>query len=437
MLTTKYVRDNLPAIKRSMAKRKSDYPVDTLIKLDEQWRSMQTELQALRAKINKASLEISSAKKGGADKAELDAKIGELSGIKKKIGEIEAELPSYESRIEQLLWNMPNTLHDSVPYGIDDSENKEIKSWGEAKTVAQKSHEDLLVDLGLLDLKNAARVSGSRFYYLLGDMVLLEQSLVRFAVDELVKKKYVPVSPPLMMKKKLYRGVTALGDFEEALYAVADTKESLSNKKLEKMEEELFLIATSEHVTAAMHSDTVFSQKELPLKYVAISPCFRREAGSHGKDTKGIFRVHQFNKVEQFIFCRPEDSPKLFEELVSNGEGIYQKLKLPYRITDICTGDIGTVAAVKKDIDGFLPGQGKYRELGSYSNCTDWQSLRLDIKYEGAGERSYVHTLNGTATATTRTLVAIVENYANGDGSITVPDVLVPYMGKERIGRRS
>jgi len=237
-----------------------------------------------------------------------------------------------------------------------------------------------------------------------------------------------------MMKREYYKGVTSLADFEDALYKVGESREAMQNNDIEHIEDELFMISTSEHPIAAMHADHVFSANELPKKYVGWSPCFRREAGAHGKDTKGIFRVHQFYKVEQFIFSRQEDSWKYFEELASNEEELFKALGIPYRVVNICTGDIGIVAAKKYDLEAYLPVQKRYGEMCSCSNCTDWQSLRLDIKYDEKGERKYVHTLNATAIATERAIVAIIENYTNEDGTITVPDVLVPYMGKRKIG---
>ncbi len=237
------------------------------------------------------------------------------------------------------------------------------------------------------------------------------------------------------MRKQYYRGVTAFGDFEEMLYKAADPSEAQAKKDLEHTDDELFMIGTSEHPIAAMHANQVIPAKELPKKYIGISPCFRREAGAHGKDQKGIFRVHQFYKIEQFVFSKKEDSWSLIEELIGNAESLFQKMNIPYHVVNICTGDIGTVAAKKYDIEAHMPSQGKYREVVSCSNCTDWQSRRLDIKYEEGSEKEYVHTLNSTAIATNRTIVAIVENYANSDGTITVPEVLVPYMGKRTIGK--
>lgn len=429
MITTKYVRDHLEEIRASLELRKSDYPLDKLLLLDQEWRSMKTRLQKLQAERNRESIEIAKLKKEGRD---VSGNIAGLSKTKHEIEALDAEMPSYENRIDDLLWNMPNVLSSKVPYGESGEQNVTLREWGTAKKSGGAGHEDVLTKLELLDVERASKVAGARFYYLKGDMAMLEQSLIRFALDLLVKKGYTVVSPPYMLRKKYYRGVTALGDFQDALYRIGDPKEA-EGTGYEKTEDDLFLISTSEHAMAAMHAEETFSGADLPLRYAGVSMCFRREAGAHGKDTKGMFRVHQFFKVEQFIFST-QDSWAYFDELMGNAEELFQKLAIPYRVVEICTGDIGVVAARKNDIEAWMPSQGCYREVVSCSNCTDWQGIRLDIKYDERGERRYVHTLNSTAVATTRALVAIVENYANADGTITVPEALVPYMGKERIG---
>ncbi|MDE1804160.1 MAG: serine--tRNA ligase [Candidatus Micrarchaeota archaeon] len=424
MITAKYVRENLDAIEKSMKKRHSEYDIGRILELDEKWRAILGETQKMRERRNKASLEISDLKKNKKEK-EAQEIIREIADLKVKLEKGEKEQGEYETQLNKLLWNLPNTLHESVPYGKDDTQNVLVRKSAEPKKRPDaKGHEEVALALGLLDMERAAKVAGARFYYLKGDLVLLEQSLIRFALDKLARKGYTPIEPPFMMREKLYRGVTALGDFDEVLYHVGGGEEN----------DGLRLIATSEHPMAAMHADEVIEKGKLPIRYVGTSPCFRMEVGTHGKDTKGIFRVHHFNKVEQFIFCRQEDSWALFEELVSNQEEIIKELKIPYRLVSMCTGDIGIVAAKKYDIEAYMPAQDKYMELTSASNCTDWQSLRLDIKYDDGNERKYVHTLNATAVATTRALVAIIENYANPDGTITVPDALVPYMNKRKIG---
>ena len=434
MITTKYVRDNVERIRESLERRRSNYPLDELLKLDEQSRAIQTKVQELRKKRNAGSIEVSNARKEG--KKVADSRIRELADVKKEIEELEAKDAAGRERIDSLLWNMPNVLDESVPYGKDETGNVEIRKAGAVKKRSIPSHIEILERLGLVDIEQAAKVSGARFYYLKGELALLEQALIRFAIDRMVAKGYELIAPPLMLKKEYYRGATALGDFEEALYKVADTAESAAKKDFERLEDELFLISTSEHTLAALNAGRVFSGGELPKRYVAVSPCFRREAGSHGKDTKGIFRVHHFYKIEQFALSRQEDSPKMFDELLGNAEGLWKELGMPYHVINICTGDIGTVAAKKHDIDVYMPGQDRYREVVSGSNCTDWQSLRLDIKYDEKGERRYAHTLNCTAIATSRALVAMVENYYTDKGTIKVPEALVPYMnGKREIGK--
>ena len=432
MITTKYVRDHVDEIRASLAKRRSDYPIDELLKLDEEWRSQKTKLQQLQAQRNKASLEISETKKkGGA----IDDKVAALADIKNSIEGLEGKLLEYETKMENLLYRLPNVMMPEVPEGRSDADNPEIRKAGKIRNEESIGHEELLSAMGLLDMERAAKVAGARFYYLRGDLVLLEHSLARFALDEMAKKGYTPVEPPFMMKNKYYKGTVPLGTFEEMLYMITSPNEAATKAEYEKMDEDLFLIATAEHPLTAMHAEEVFSGNDLPLKYAGISPCFRREAGSHGKDTKGIFRVHQFNKVEQVVYCKPEDSPKYHEELLGNIEGMIAKLELPYRVIEICSGDMSAKDARSFDVEVYLPSQKAYRELMSCSNCTDWQSARLDIKYDEGNERRFVHTLNATAISLERMLVAVVENYSNKDGTITVPKALVSYMGKEIIGK--
>lgn len=432
MINTKYVRDNIDAIKESLARRKSNYPINRLIELDLEYRRMQTEMQEMQAKQNKASLKISEMKKKGDNASDS---IEALRSIKEKIEQLEAQMPSYKNEIEELLFSMPNILHKSVPIGKDDSENIVIRTSGIPKTpIDSMSHDEILLNHDLIDLERAAKVAGARFFYLKNDLVLLEQALINFTLDKLYKKGYTLISPPFMMRKEYYRGVTALGDFEDALYKVSEPKEAGNVKDYEKMDNELFMISTAEHPLAAMYAGEVIDAKNLPIKLAGISPCFRREAGSHGKDTKGIFRTHQFYKIEQFIFSDQERSWNYFEEMLANSEEIFRELGIPYRVVNVCTGDLGVVAAKKYDIEGHMPRQQKYRELVSCSNCTDWQSSRLDIKYEEKGERKYVHTLNSTGIATGRAMVGIIENYTEDRGIIHVPDALVKYIGKRTIG---
>lgn len=431
MINTKYVRENLADIKETLKKRNSNFPLDELLKIDEGWRKRKTELQGLQAAHNKASYEISELKKNGKD---IKKKIAELAKMKSKIAAMESAISKDEAKIDALVWNVPNILDKSVPVGNPPEANKVLRKWGTPKKGATPSHEEILTKLKLLDVERAAKTAGSRFYFLRGDLVLLEQSLLRYALDKLSKKGYTPILPPFMLKKKYYRGVAPLGVFEDALYRITEAGEAGSIKEMEHMEEELFLISTAEHALASMHADEVFSVNDLPLKYAGISPSFRREAGAHGKDTKGIFRVHQFDKVEQFIYCKQEDEKKYFDELLSNAEEFMQELGIPYQLVLLCSGDTGHQMSKTIDFEGHFPGQRAYRELGSCSTASTWQSMRLDIKYDEKGERKYVYMLNNTGISAERTLACIVENYVNKDGTITVPDVLVPYMGKRKIG---
>jgi seryl-tRNA synthetase len=430
MITTKYVREHIDALRVSIKRRKSNFPLDELLKLDEDWRGLKTKLQELQAKRNKESLEISELKKKGVD---IKDKITALASTKTEIEKIEKEMLEYEEKINRLLLSLPNFLDESVPDGNSSEDNPVIKIWGTIRNKTTPAHEEILNKKGLIDIERAAKISGSRFYFLKGDLVLLEQSLLRFGMDELVKKGYTPLVPPYMMRENMYKGAVDLAPFEDALYMAMDPKEVRNKEDYEKMEEPLYLIATAEHPIAAMHADELIPIKDLPLKYVGISPCFRREAGAHGKDTKGIFRLHQFNKVEQFIFSTEEDTWKYFEELQKNSEDLWQKLDIPYRVVEICTGDIGGRAAKAYDIEAYMPSLQTYREAGSCSNLLDWQSLRLNIRYDNKGERKYVHTLNNTAFASPRALIYIIENYLNSDGSISIPNVLIPYMGKSKI----
>ncbi|MDE1857305.1 MAG: serine--tRNA ligase [Candidatus Micrarchaeota archaeon] len=431
MLTAKYFRDHLTEIRESLKGRNSDYPVDEILDLDRTSRELKTRLQELQAQRNKASLSISEMKKAG---REIDESVASLKAIKEEIETIESELPSYEERLHALLWGLPNTLHQSVPIGDPPEANKVLHKWGSPTKSGGKNHEEILSALGMLDMERAANTAGARFYYLRGDLVLLEQALLMFALTELSRKGFVPILPPFMLRKRYYEGVAPLAVFQDALYKATEAKEVAILQDYEKLEDELYMISTSEHALAAMHSGEVFSAKDLPLKYAGISPCFRREAGAHGKDTKGIFRVHQFDKVEQFVYCRREDDDRYFDELLANSEELLQRLGLPYQAVLLCSGDTGHQMSRTVDLEAWFPSQQGYRELVSCSSASDWQSLRLDVKYDEGNERKHVFTLNSTGISVERTLVALVENYLESDGTITVPRVLVPFVGKERIG---
>ena len=396
--------------------------MDPLLNKDKEYLDLLKKEEELRHKRNLLTDEIRQLKKQGKDAKE---KIKEAQEFPKKVAELTEKVESLRAEIRNYLMRIPNILHESVPTGKDETENKVLRKWGEIKkfNFDLKTHGELIESLNLGDFDNAAKVAGRGFYYLIGDLALMDLALQRFAIDHLAKKGYILSEVPLMLRRKPYEGVTDLSDFETMMYKIDN--------------EDLYLIATSEHAIGARFMDHLFNEDDLPKKFVGVSPCFRKEIGSHGIDEKGLFRVHQFNKVEQFIFCKPEDSWKLFEELIGNAEELCKKLKLPYRVVSICTGDIGTVAAKKYDLEVYMPREKAYKEVVSCSNCTSYQAARLNIKYSKGSEKEFVHTLNSTAIATSRTLRGILENYQQKDGSVKVPAVLVPYMnGIKVLGKK-
>ncbi|MBS3098478.1 serine--tRNA ligase [Candidatus Woesearchaeota archaeon] len=425
MLDIRFVRENVDIVKADLKKRndlgKLEW-ADDLIAKDKEYRGLLGEVERLRNSRNVISEEINKLRKEGKD---ISGKVKEARELPEKIRQGDERINELKDKIVFYLMRIPNILDKSVPVGKDSSDNKVLRKVGEIKKFAfdLKGHGELIESLGMGDFEQAAKVSGKGFYYLIGDLALMEVALQKFAIDLLTKRGYKLVEPPLMLRRKPYEGVTDLGDFETMMYKIQD--------------EDLYLIATSEHPIAALYMGKVFNEGELPLRYCGLSACFRKEIGSHGIDEKGLFRVHQFNKIEQFIFCKPEDSRKFHEELIKNAEDIFKKLKLPYRVVSICTGDIGTVAAKKYDLEAYMPREKEYKEVVSCSNCTSYQAVRLNVKYAKGDAKEYVHTLNSTAIATGRALRAIVENYQQKDGSIKVPAVLVPYMnGVKVIGKK-
>ncbi|MBU0615510.1 MAG: serine--tRNA ligase [Nanoarchaeota archaeon] len=423
MLDIKFIRENIEAVKQDLNKRQDSEKLewlDDLLSKDEEYRKALGESEKLRASRNQITAEINKLRKDGKD---FSKKVKEAKELPEKIKKAEENIDELRKLINHYQMRLPNILHESVPYGKDGSENVVVREVGEKKEFdfELRNHGELIESLGLANFEDASRLCGTGFYYLLGDMALLEMALQRFAVETLVKKGFIVVEPPFMLKRKPYEGVTDLADFETMMYKIDG--------------EDLFLIATSEHPIGAMLMNKVLEEKDMPLKYCGVSACFRKEIGSHGIDEKGLFRVHQFNKIEQFIFCKPEDSWKYHEELIANAEEIFKKLKLPYRVINICTGDIGIVAAKKYDIETWMPREKEYKEVVSCSNCTGYQAVRLNIKYRKGSEKEYIHTLNSTAVATGRALRAIIENYQQKDGSIKVPTVLQAYVGKKVIGK--
>ncbi|MET1123888.1 MAG: serine--tRNA ligase [Archaeoglobaceae archaeon] len=431
----KALREDPEVLYESQRRRGEDTEIiDRALNLDKLWREKLKEVNRLRKRRNEMARKIKDLKGEERERA-----IEEAKKLSKLVEEAERELKAVEEELERTLLAIPNIVHESVPYGESDDDNVPVKYWGKPKVyfedvdafvemtggaveyevidVKPIAHADAVEIFGWADLQRAAKVAGSRFYYLLEDLVWLDFALTLFALDYLAKKGFKIVNPPYMMRREAYEGVTAISDFEDVLYKVED--------------EDLYLIATSEHPLAAMHMNEVLEENELPLLYAGVSPCFRKEAGAHGKDTKGIFRVHQFNKVEQFVFCLPEQSWEWHEKLIANVEEMWQKLGIPYRIVNVCSGDLGVVAAKKYDLEAWMPAQAKYREMVSCSNCTDWQSYRLNIRYaekRGLPTKGFVHTLNSTGIATTRAITAIIENFQLEDGRVEIPKVLNRYL---------
>ncbi|MDA4120992.1 MAG: serine--tRNA ligase [Thaumarchaeota archaeon] len=419
MMDVKLVRENPQVIVESLKQRGAleKIPlVEEAAKTDAEWRRLKNEVDGLRHRQNDLTAEIAELKKKGDS---IDGKLSEVKDIPKRIRDHEAKASEKQERLRTILMSLPNILHESVPTGKDETANVIVRSWGKQAEFGFKprDHIDILTGLGMLDLERAAKVAGARFAYLKGDAVKLEHAVMHFALDFLRDRGFTAVEPPFMLNRAAYQGVVNLEDFGPVIYKVEG--------------EDLHLIATSEHALVAMHKDEIIDADALPIRYCGFSPNFRVEAGAHGKDTKGIFRVHQFYKVEQVVFSRAQDSWKLHEELVDNVEKIYQALGVPYRVVALCSGDTGFMSAKTYDVEAWLPGQQKYREMASASNVTDFQARRLLIRYREKSNdpTTLVHTLNSTAVVT-RTMVAIVENYQQKDGSVKVPKALAPYMGK-------
>ncbi len=419
MLDIRFVRANPEVVKADLQKRNDTEKiawVDDLLVKDARNRELIGLNNEIRRRRNSISHDINRARKAGEDTAGLMA---EAAGLPGKIKENETEMEVLSSQIRNYLMRLPNILHESVPEGKDDTENVEIRTVGTPRVPGFElmNHGQLAAEKGWADFERATKTSGSGFYFLKGNLVLLDLALQRFALDLLIGKGFTPVIPPYMINRKSYEEVTDLNDFENVMYKIDG--------------DDAYLIATSEHPIAAMFQDEIFEEKDLPIRLAGLSPCFRREIGSHGIDTKGLFRVHQFSKVEQFVYCLPEDSWRIHEELRENAEEVFQKLDLPYRIVNICTGDIGTVAAKKYDIEAWMPRENAYREVVSCSNCTAYQATRLNIRVRDSSDfesKQFVHTLNSTAIATSRAMRAILENNQLEDGSVVIPTVLRPYM---------
>ncbi|MBM3905904.1 MAG: serine--tRNA ligase [Thaumarchaeota archaeon] len=420
MLDPKLIKEKPEIIRKMLSDRHVQFDLDLLISLDGKRRELIIKTDELRKQKNKVAMEIASKKKSGQD---ADTSIAEMQKVSQEIQTLEADQIKTESEHNRLNMKMPNLVHESVPIGVDDSANVVVRSWGAIPKFDYKikDHIDISQNLGLVDLERAAKTAGARFYYLKNNMVRLNQSLIHFALDFLAEKQYGLVQPPYMINRSSMEGAIIADDFENVIYKVQD--------------EDMFLIGTSEHSIAAMHADEILDGKDLPIRYGGVSPCFRKEAGAHGRDQKGIFRVHQFEKVEQYVFARPEDSWSEHEKMLLIAEEFYQKLEIPYRIMLLSSGDLGKVSAKTYDIEAWMAGQNSYREIVSCSNCLDFQTRRLKIRFRDKSneQTQYLHSLNSTLVATTRTLVAIMENFQTQDGHISVPKPLQKYLGADII----
>ena len=421
MLDMSMFREHADVLRADHDKREMPHDnIDEVIRLDEEWRQARYDVDQLRKKRNEAARGIAEAKKSG-DSAAADAILAEVASLGQEIDFLSEKVDSCLAERDAIRMRVPNILHDSVPVGEDDQKNTLHSLHGDKTELGfeARNHNDLIEMNNWVDLARGAKVTGSRFYFLQGDLARLEMALQSYSANFLMERGYTLVQPPLMMNREAYEGVTDLGDFETVMYGIEPDK--------------YYLIATSEHPLTAMRMDEIIEPSELPIKLVGVSSCFRREVGAHGLSDRGIWRVHQFTKIEQIVICKPDDSWEHHEELLTNAVELWDSLGLHYRVVNICTGDMGTVASKKYDLEAWLPGANAYKEVVSCSNCTDYQANRLRMRYRTAKGNSAVHTLNSTAVATSRALVAIMEQYQNEDGTVRVPDVLVPHMGGQKI----
>ena len=420
MLDPKLIRDQPEKVRKMIRDRAVKFDFDNMIELDKKRRGLIKETDELRKKRNQMSISIAKTKKSNEDISTL---LNDMEKISKDLDDLEQSQKSIQSSYTTLAFSIPNMIHESVPIGPDESSNLEIRKWGAVPNFDfdVKGHEEIAEKLDLLDIQRASKTAGARFYYLKGDLVKLAYALTAFASEFLSEKGYKLIQPPYMINRKSMEGAVIADDFEDVIYKIHN--------------EDLYLIGTSEHAIASMYLDEILDGKSLPDRFGSISPCFRKEAGAHGKDQKGIFRVHQFEKFEQFVFTKPEDSDNEQEKMITNSEEFFQKLGIPHRVILLSSGDMGKVSSKTYDIEAWIPGQNSYREICSISNCLDYQSRRLKIRYRDKTneETEYIHTLNGTLVAVERTIVAIIENFQTNDGHIKVPDVLQKYLGKDKI----
>ena len=419
MLDMNTFRENTDLIRADHDKRGLAHDsIDEVLRLDEEWKDALHEQSQARRQRNVAAKAIAEAKKSG-DQQEVDRVMSQVKDLGTLVDSLDEKANALLQQRDELRMRIPNILHPEVPVGEDEGGNTQHSLHGNKPEFDfdPRTHNELIEMNKWVELERAAKIAGSRFYFLKGDLARLELAMQNYAVDFLCKRGFTFVQPPVMMNRTAYEGVTDLEDFETVMYGVEPDK--------------LYMIATSEHPLTAMYMDEVIEPSLLPIRMVGLSPCFRREVGAHGLSDRGIWRVHQFTKVEQIIISHPDESWQLHEELLQNCIDMWNELGLHHEVVNICTGDMGTVAARKYDIEAWLPGAEAFKEVVSCSNCTDYQANRLRMRYRTADGNAAVHTLNSTAVATSRALVVIMEQNQLDDGRVRVPEVLIPYMGKD------
>ncbi len=428
MLEATFIRDNLEAVKTNCRNRNVTADVDRVVALDDERKSLVQETQTLQQRQNEISKLIPKEK----DKDKKQALIQEGRGLRDKVGALEEKIKEVEAGLREALTGIPNMTHPDAPIGTTAQDNKVLRRWGEPPKFdfKPKDHIALAESLHLADFEAGSAVAGPKFYFLKNEAVLLELALIHYAMNTLMEAGYTPVITPDVAKVEVLEGIGFMPRGPETqIYSLANT--------------DLCLVATAEITLGGMHKDKILDEGQLPLKYAGLSHCFRTEAGAPGRDTRGLFRVHQFTKVEMFAFTTPEQSEAIHLELLSLEEKIFQGLGLPYHVIDTCSGDLGGPAYRKYDLEAWMPGRGQageYGEVTSTSNCTDFQARRLNIRYKSPKHKGtrFVHTLNGTAVAVTRAILAILENYQQADGAVVIPEVLRPWLGgKERIGPKA
>lgn len=417
MLEIKWIRNNIEEVKAFLVNRNNDFDVDRIVILDEEKRSLLTETENLKAQRNEGSRKVAEAKASGQD---ADVLMEEMKNLGQMVKEKDSKIAEIDQELQSLLLQMPNRPHDSVPVGKDENDNMEVRKWGTPKEFVfePQAHWDIGEKLGILDFEKGVSLAESRFTVLKGAGARLERALINFMLDLHTEHHgYKEIQPPFMVSSQTMQGTGQLPKFAEDLYKCEG--------------EDLWLIPTAEVPLTNLHSGEILPEEVLPLYYTAYTPCFRKEAGSYGRDVRGMMRQHQFDKVELVKLSKPENSYDELEKLTANAEEVLQKLGLPYRVITLCTGDMGFGASKTYDLEVWLPFQDKYREISSCSNCEDFQARRMGTRYKPAdgGRPRYVHTLNGSGIAVGRTLIAVLENYQREDGSVEIPEALVPYMG--------